>query len=78
MTTVKYYQNKRNPNKIIEVHNDGHRHNTVRQFMYYEYRKNGILLSITKNMNGDGRLHRWRKSNLNQLLEDYTLSHRMY
>lgn len=63
MTTVKKYRNKRNENKFIEVHNDGHYHNTVKQFMEW---KNGV-----KNILGDRRLHRWRKGNLMELLEDY-------
>lgn len=63
MTTVKVYKNKRNGNKYIEVHNDGHYHNTVKQYMKWS---NGV-----KNLLGDRRLHRWRKKNLTQLLEDY-------
>lgn len=63
MTTVKVYRNKRNGNKYIEVHNDGHYHNTVKQFMAWS---NGV-----KNLLGDRRLHRWRKKNLTELLEDY-------
>lgn len=65
MTTIKIYRNKRNPNKKIEVHDDGHYHNSVRQFMYWN---NGV-----KNLLGDRYLHRWRKKNLNELLEDYEL-----
>ena len=34
-TTVTTYHNKRNPNKHIEVHNDGYGHNTIRQYMKY-------------------------------------------
>ena len=71
MTTVKIYRNKRNGNKFIEVHNDGHYHNRVRQYMEWNYRKRGVLLSVTKNFNGDGVLHRWRAENLRELLEDY-------
>ena len=62
-TTIKLFSNKRNPNKYIEVHNDGYSHNTVRQFMKWN---NGV-----KNFTGDKRLHRWRKENLKELLEDY-------
>lgn len=62
MTTIKIYRNKRNENKYIEVHNDGHYHNTVRQFMQW----NNI-----KNLLGDKNLHRWRSKNLKELLEDY-------
>lgn len=71
MTTVTHYRNKRNPNKYIEVHNDGHYHNTVRQYMFWKYRKRGILLSETKNFTGDGVLHRWRVENFRELLTDY-------
>lgn len=63
MIQVSFYRNKRNENKYLEVHNDGHYHNTVRQFMLC---RNGV-----KNMTGDGFLHRWRKNNLLDLLEDY-------
>lgn len=62
-TTIKLYSNKRNPNKYIEVHNDGHSHNTVRQYMKWN---NGV-----KNLLGDRKLHRWRKKNLEELLSDY-------
>lgn len=36
MTKIRTYRNKRNPNKFIEVHNDGHYHNSVKQYMYWE------------------------------------------
>lgn len=62
-TTIKTYRNKRNKNKYIEVHNDGHYHNSVKQFMKWS---NGV-----KNLLGDRCLHRWRKVNLNELLKDY-------
>lgn len=68
---ITYYRNKRNENKYIEVHDDGHSHNTVRQFMLWKYRKWNSVQSITKNFTGDGHLHRWRKDNLKALLEDY-------
>lgn len=63
MITVTIYQNKRNKHKYIEVHNDGHYHNSVRQYMKWQ---NGV-----KNFMGDGILHRWRKENLHDLLKDY-------
>lgn len=62
-TTIKVYRNKRNKNKYIEVHNDGHYHNTVKQFMKWD---NGV-----KNLLGDRCLHRWIKANLDELLSDY-------
>lgn len=71
MTTVSFYRNKRNKNKYIEVHNDGHYHNSVRQFMLWSYRKWNAIQSFTKNFTGDGHLHRWRRKHLNELLDDY-------
>lgn len=70
-TKIKLYRNKRNTNKFIEIHNDGHYHNSVRQFMEWKHKKRGVVLSVTKNFTGDGVLHRWRKGNLTELLEDY-------
>ncbi len=64
MTTIKYYVNKRNKFKFIEVHSDGYYHNSVRQFMYYRASK-------VKNFTGDGSLHRWRAKDLRELLSDY-------
>ena len=73
MTTIRTFRNRRNPNKFIEVHNDGHYHNSVKQYMYWQ--KNVVtgeqLAKPVKNFLGDRRLHRWRKANLNELLEDY-------
>ena len=66
MTTTKYYQNIRNRNKYLEVRNDGHYHNTVRQFIIHRW-CNG------RNYTGDRCLHRWRINNLHELLEDYEL-----
>ena len=57
------YRNKRNPHKILDVHNDEYYHNAVKQLMVFE---NGVT-----NKTGDGSLHRWRKANLTELLEDY-------
>ena len=62
MTIVTLYCNKRNPNKRLEIHADGHSHWSVRQFMQW---------GDIKNYTGDGKLHRWRRENLNVLLEDY-------
>ena len=64
-TVVKVYRNKRNVNKFLEVHSDGHYHNSVKQYLEWD---NGV-----KYETGDGRLHRWKKCNLNELLEDYVL-----
>lgn len=60
---IKIYRNLRNPNKYIEVHNDGYRHNSVRQYLEWS---NGVKYYV-----GDRKLHRWRKENLQELLEDY-------
>lgn len=65
MATVKIYRNNRNKHKFLEIHNDGHFHNSVRQFMKWG---NGV-----KNFTGDGKLHRWKKANLMELLADYSL-----
>ena len=59
MTTVKHYKNKRNESKRLEVHNDGHRHNSVKAYMQFP---NG-----DRNELGDKCLHRWRKGNLQEL-----------
>ena len=71
MTTTRIYRNKLNENKYLEVHNDGYYHNTVRQYMEWEHRKRGVVLSVVKNFTGDGVLHRWRIGNLKDLLADY-------
>lgn len=74
MTTIKTYRNKRNPNKYLEVHNDGHYHNSLKQYMFWSKNPDGAVLSDPiKNVAGDRKLHRCRKENLNVLLEDYEL-----
>ena len=72
-TVIKIYRNKRCKNKYIEVHNDGHYHNTVKQYMYWERNvfTSEQLPKPVKNLTGDRKLHRWRKRNLEELLEDY-------
>lgn len=71
---IKTYRNKRNPNKYLEVHNDGHYHNSLKQYMFWSKNPDGAVLSDPiKNVTGDRKLHRWRKENLNVLLEDYEL-----
>ena len=73
VTTITY-RNKRNPNKYLEVHNDGHYHNSLKQYMFWSKNPDGAILSDPiKNVTGDRKLHRWRKENLNMLLEDYEL-----
>ena len=66
MTTIITYQNKRNENKYLEVHNDGHYHNSVRQYLKWP---NGVKYLV-----GDRLLHRWRKSDLCELLTDYCIA----
>ena len=68
---VKTYQNKRNRQKYIEVQNDGHYHNSVRQYIEYNQKVAGRKVGIVRNYTGDGCLHRWRKGNLKELLDDY-------
>ena len=60
---ITVYRNKYNDNKFLEVHNDGFRHNSVKQFMKWDSGK----VSPT----GDGKLHRMSKSYLSELLKDY-------
>ena len=74
MTTITIYRNKRNENKYIEVHNDGYYHNSVKQFM--QWQKDHFVNQLAKpirNEMGDQVLHRWKKANLMELLEDYEL-----
>ena len=74
MTTITIYRNKRNKNKYIEVHNDGYYHNSVKQFMQWKKDHNGNQLAKPiRNEMGDRVLHRWKKANLMELLEDYEL-----
>jgi len=63
-TIVELYRNKQNKHKYLEVHKDGEGHATVRQFMHWDSTK-------VTNKTGDGKLHRWNKSNLTALLENY-------
>lgn len=70
-TVVKVYRNKWNNNKYIEVHNDGHYHNSVRQYIEHNQKVAGRKVGVVRNYTGDGSLHRWGKCNLKELLEDY-------
>lgn len=63
-TTVKTYRNKRNPNKKLEVHEDGYGHRSAKQYMHWN-------MNNVTNPTGDGNLHRWRKGNMDELLGDY-------
>lgn len=65
MTIVNIYQNKRNEHKFLEIHNDGHYHNSVRQYLEWT--------NEVKYLVGDQLLHRWKIKNLAELLEDYVL-----
>ena len=61
---VVIYRNAWNEHKYIEVHYSKCGHFTVRQYMYWG-------MTGVKNFTGDGKLHRWRKANLVELLHDY-------
>ena len=54
MTTIQVYRNRRNSNKYIEVHNDGHYHNSLKQYLYGYYTTyNGVKwLYITVTLDG--------------------------
>lgn len=71
MTTIRIYQNLRNNHKYLEVHNDGHYHNSVRQYIETNNYIKGKKCGIVRNYTGDNCLHRWRKENLKNLLTDY-------
>ena len=62
-TIIRIFKNKRNPHKRLEVHNDGYYHNSVKSYMEWD---NGV-----KNLLGNKKLNRWKKANLDELLEDY-------
>ena len=62
-TIIRIFKNKRNPHKRLEIHNDGHYHNSVKSYMEWD---NGV-----KNLLGNKKLNRWKKANLVELLEDY-------
>lgn len=80
MTTVIIYRNKRNPNKYIEIHNDGHYHNSLKQYMYWKRNiiTGELLQNPIKNMMGDGNFHRCKKSSLTELLKDYELMENLF
>lgn len=61
----KHYRNKRNEHKYVEVRHYKDGHYSCRQYMLFD---NGV-----KNYIGSrkGRLFRWRKKNIAELLEDY-------
>ena len=63
MKVVVYY-NVWNANKRIEVHYDGYGHFAVKQYIFNPR-------TMKRNYTGDGCLHRWRKANLVELLNDY-------
>lgn len=66
MKTVEYkYINKRNSNKFLIVHRSTCGHYLVKQVMIFD---NGVV-----NKTGDALFHRWKKSELVNLLSDYSL-----
>ena len=66
MTEIKVYQNVRNRHKFIEVHEDGHYHRAIRQFIYNPHYGHVQLV-------GDGMLHRCSAHWFSELMQDYTL-----
>ena len=64
MTTIRLYRNRRNDFKWLEIHEDGEGHRSVRQFIHFPD-------TAICNLTGDGMLHRWRKSYLDEVLKDY-------
>lgn len=63
--TINHYRNKRNANKYVEVRHYKCGHYSCRQYMMWDNGVKNVLGSRT------GRLFRWRKKFLNDLLEDY-------
>ena len=77
VTTIKTYRNKRNPNKYLEVHNDGHYHNSLKQYMFWSKNPDGAVLSNPiKNVTGDRKLHRWSNNHRNESKEAINTSTR--
>lgn len=78
-TAVTHYSNKRNPNKRLEVHDDGYGHRSMKQYMQWDegeeldFGKDGkfTMEKTVRNDLGDRRLHRWRKPNYNEIMQDY-------
>lgn len=66
MKTIEYkYINKRNSHKFLIVHRSACGHYLVKQVMIFE---NGVM-----NKTGSGIFHRWKKADLVNLLNDYSL-----
>lgn len=63
---VEFYQNKRNENKYLEVHHSNCGHYTVAQFM-----NTCCGRQWTGVRHNRRKMHRWKKADLNALLEDY-------
>lgn len=62
---IKIYRNKRNPHKYIESHYYKCGHVSARQFMHWN------STDVT-NILGDRCFHRYKKRDLESILEDYT------
>ena len=83
-TTVSTYRNKRNPHKKLDIRNDGYGHNSVVQYMHWKPDDEidcgdgqcFIQRDEVINKTGDRLHHRWRRDNLNDLLDDYELEER--
>lgn len=68
---IRTYQNRRNPNKFVEVKKASDGHSYIRQFMQWDTDQGTV-----KNYSGAidakrGRYHRATQRTINQILEDY-------
>lgn len=78
-TSVTHYSNKRNPNKRLEVHDDGYGHRSMKQYVQwdegeeFDFGKDGkfTMEKTVRNDLGDRRLHRWRKPKYDEIMQDY-------
>lgn len=67
----KVYQNKRNPNKFVEVKKTSDGHSYVRQYMKWDT-DNGTVKNYNASKSNRGRYYRATQQTINQILEDYT------
>ena len=68
--TEKVYQNKRNPNKFVEVKKGADGHSYVRQYMKWDT-DNGEVKNYNASKSNRGRYYRATQKTINQILEDY-------
>lgn len=69
--TEKVYQNKRNPNKFVEVKKGSDGHSYVRQYMKWDTEE-GTVKNYNASKSNRGRYYRATQQTINQILEDYT------